>query len=678
MEDSTNKTPRLNIFALPDQTTIIVVILIATMFAAMAGISANSPLAVFWPLTLALLLLSLRDLFAWPERELRRWRCVPGSDHHAVVQLRIDELSRRLGLGRTPLLWITPNTAIMARAIGGLKRRYILVGAAAADNLADYLKGGVEEKVQIADALLLHELIHFQHGDTLRVGYAAALLRVGLLVIGWAALFLFGWFLLLAIAAHEISRYSPADLAARFDAALPGLGFRDLILTTLPSPEEWEAFRARVPTLNMALVLTYAFANTAPIAVASGALLPLLWNKLMRIREFYADAGVAHAQDSIVYLIETPRLASVPLGEQAIPVLNISYSWWAGIATSFRKYLSELLIWFGRLRDGQLYTRIFGTHNLLKRREALDRPSLIFDRGAKRSWFIGFVVLTFELLLMGTSALFYTGTWPMHVPVLVAFVLLALEQMIDVVIEPSNARALAPKIGITLVPQTGLLLLTLGSLTSMALLRPADFADFFNTAGAVIGGYVGITPDYLLTKPEEVPGIMLQMVALNLVQPVVIFGVLLVALKLVRRALVRMLSWYGRFKGPHDWKQHAFRLISACALVLIVAVLPPLTELALARFMWTAWHLVGAALGGVVVVGLIGWFITQDRRYAGRCPSCNKQVPDPYEFRRRCPECSDLLNPWLFAWYEVETRRRRSQTHLAIQSHEPHVGLEEL
>lgn len=678
MEDPTSKIPRLNIFALPDQTTIMVVILIATMFAAMVGISANAPLAVFWPLTLALLVLSLRDLLGWPERELRRWGCTSGSDRHAVVQQRIDELSRRFGLRRAPRLWITPKTDLMARAIGGLKRHYIVIGATVADNLAEYLDGSAEEEIRIADALLLHELAHFRHGDILRFGYVAALLRVGLLLIGWAALFLLGWLLLLAIAGREMVSYSAAEIAARFDAALPGLGFRNLILKTLPSPEEWEAFRARAATLNMGLVLAFAFANTAPLAVASGTLLALLWNKLMRVREFYADAGVAHAQGTIAYLLGTPRLASVPLHGEVTPTLNGSHSWWTRIADSFQKYLNESLAWLGRTPAGQLWIRIFGTHNVLPRREALDRPDLTFDRGLKREWLFGFVVLTFELLLMGTSALFYIGTWPMHVPALVAFVLLALALMVDIVIEPPITRTLVRMIGITLVPHTVLVIVTLGLLTVGALLSPTSLAAFFNNTGAVIGGYVGFIPDYLLTKPEEMPGLVLQMAALNLVQPLVMFGVLLAALEILRRALARMLSWYGQFESPRDWKQLGFRLIGASAFVLVVAVLPLLTELALARFEWTTWHLVGVALGVMVVMGMVGWFITQDRRYAGRCPNCNKQAPGSYEFRRRCPECGDLLNPWLFASYEAEPRRRRSRIRLIIQTQEPHVGIEEL
>lgn len=677
MEYRTNKVPRLNIFALPDQTTVLVAILIAIMFATMVGISANAPIGVFWPLTLALLVLSLRNLLAWPERELWRRGRKTATERHLVVQQRIEELSRELGLRRAPELWIVPDRRFLAQALGGGNRRYILVGAAVADNLADYLAYGGEEEARIVDALLLHELTHFQQGDTLRVGYADSLLRVGLLLIGWAALFLLGWLLFLAIAGREVLSYSPVDIAARFEAAMPGFGIRDLVLLALGSVEEWEAVRARAETLNIGAVLFFAFANTAPIAVISGVLLALLWHKLMRIREFYADAGVAHAQGSITYLLKIARLASKPMDGEAAPVLNSSHSWWAGVAVGFQEHLNHSLIWLGSTWIGKLWRRVFNPHYSQNQREALERPELVFDRGVKRGWLFGFVVLAFELLLTGTSALFYSGSWPMHVPVLVAFALLALALMVDLVIARPNVGEVSRIVAITLVPHTVLLLITLCLLFVGALVAPVYLATFFNSAAALIGGYTGFIPGDLLTRPGEMPGIVLQMAALNLGQPLLMFGVLLAAIEIMRRALGRTLTWYSRFNSTHDWMRVSFLLIGACVFVLAVAVLPPLTELALFRFAWTWWHRIGMILGIIVAASLAFWFIIQDRRYAQRCPRCGAQVPGSYEFGQSCPEGNELLNPWLFAHYEVEPRRHRPRTFARLLAQESPEGIEE-
>lgn len=650
--DPSNEAPLFpNIFALPSQTTILATILVAVMFATMAGISANAPIAVFWPLTISLLALSLRELLAWPERELRKLKAYPAEAHHSIVQRRIGELATFLNLKRPPQLWLVPDP-FQAQALGPLYRRYLLVGTSVADNMAEKLAD--PSLASMVDALLLHELAHFQHGDNVRIGYTRALLRTGGFLIGWAALFLVGWILLLIVAQRDIFSISPLELADRSELLMPDIGLRKIVLTSLPSVEEWQQAREKAGRINLNLVLLYVVGNTFPVAMGSGMFLVVLWRKLLRTREYYADAVAVHLQGTITPLLRMPiRLFSQRLAISSKP----DTSWLVRRRDLVAKWLQAI----GRqkkatTRSTAILERAFATHPTPEQLEtALKDPATIYDGWAKSGWLFGFAILAFEQLMMGTSAFFYFSEWPMHMLVVPAFLLVSLTLMVRVALNGVTLRDTFKIMVVILTPHTILLLFILAGLWFTVLVAPTRLASFFDSAASFFAGFTGILPKELLSDPATMSTLILQATAANLIQPPIMLMLAVAALELTRRLIARTLTWYGHFNAVQDWKRCIYRLVGLLTLALAGGILVPATDLALLRFeklaqpLHLALFIVGITSGVIVAV----WFINQDRRYARRCPHCAELVSGNYSFGQRCPSCAALLNPWLTISYDI-------------------------
>src|SRR5262245_46846590 len=212
---------RLNLFALPNQTTILVILLVSVLYGTLIAVGATVQPVIFWLLALGLLVLSLRGLLSWPERECARNKLAPAGEEFAPVQTLIARLACDLELPRAPQLMLSRDDDL--RIFGSWRRWYIAMDEGRARKMMDML--GNETLEPQAEAALLHELCHFKHGDHSWTGYARALLRASLWLMVWATVMLVGILGLLSLAQRAFfENHSPARVAERLNAIVPGAG----------------------------------------------------------------------------------------------------------------------------------------------------------------------------------------------------------------------------------------------------------------------------------------------------------------------------------------------------------------------------------------------------------------------------------------------------------------------
>jgi hypothetical protein len=666
---------RLNIFALPNQTSILVFLLVATLFGFVLAISTNAAIPL-WPLALALLLLSLRRLLAWPEREIRQCNLEPAGETFQPLQGYIAYLSSadKLALRRVPQLVLSSERDSII-TIGAVQRWYLVMDRQIATFMLEQLHDPEHdpEMVVYIEAVLLHELHHFKHGDNLQVGYARDLLGASLRLFGWAAAFLLGLYTLVLIAAQDFFSYSPVELVRRFDAVLPGIGVGAVLLAGLPSMAEWEEVRQQAANINLGLVAFSVFGNTYALAIIAGTLILLLWRKILRMREFYADAGVAHIQRDIVPLLQarirlSPGVAlhTTTIEESASTGVRVAQT----VSRQVRSFWSDLWDWVYQWQPVAWLGQVLRENvSLRERRVCLCDPNRVYGTWKAIAVLVGFSVLVLDILLAGTSALLYIGQWPLHFPVLTTFVVVGLYMVIWLVIGRPVWRDSVKIVGLVMAFRAVMIIVSLLLLIATLVVNPAGLENFINTWAAFVAGYAG--NELLEIDPTE---FVIQASLFNLLQLPMAFGLMLASIWGYTWVMRRVLTWYGYLDAAQHvvtladaalvdserqrrrWLRVTYILVFWGALVAGLGVLPLVTDLILLRFdeVFLPWRIIGLAVALIIFsLGLV-WFWRQDRRYAQRCPHCGTAVPGHYELGKRCPECEQLLHPWLFVEYNTE------------------------
>src|SRR4051812_14700945 len=97
---------KINVFAMPSLTTILVIILTCVVFGTLLAVGINAQRAIFVPLLLGMVALSLRGLLAWPEREYAMSRLRPAGPEFKAIQECIARLAGQIDLKRVPVLMI--------------------------------------------------------------------------------------------------------------------------------------------------------------------------------------------------------------------------------------------------------------------------------------------------------------------------------------------------------------------------------------------------------------------------------------------------------------------------------------------------------------------------------------------------------------------------------------------
>jgi hypothetical protein len=483
-------------------------------------------------------------------------------------------------------------------------------------------------------------------------GYARALLRTSVGLIGWATSFLLGWALLLILAQDYFITHSPVDMAQQFEALLARQGVTgvDIPSDMFLSMEEWEELRERVSQTDYGLLAHQVFLNTFALSLITGGLLLFLWRKLLRTREFYADAGVVHVQRDM-----TPLMQVV-------------------VQSAIQEDTSMLPPWVQRARHlwGKLWVWLPTAHPTIQhRQECLRDPGQVYGSWFGTAALIGLFVMVIELLLAGTSALFYYGNWPLHFPVLAIVLLVSLFMVVSLVEGRSVWRESLKIVTVAFIPHILLLLLTLVILWLLLLMLPAYLEDMLDTAASSIAGYIGLNAGDAFSG-GELFGYVAGATFINLLQvPVMVLltlGTVWLNIWLVRH----ILTWYQVGTGQQQIMRIVYGAISFSSLVLAFGVLPIVTDIVLLRFeaVFSPWlWLMGAA---ALLTGGAGgtWFWHQHRLYACKCPHCGANVSGIYHTGRACATCHHTLHPWLLVNYARIGKSEASdgRTHLFDQN----------
>lgn len=637
-------TRKLNIFALPSQTTILVVLVICAIYATAIAISVGPTFFPLWPLMVGLAILSLRGWLGWPERQHRLHHLTPANQQFPALQELIAQLVYDRRLKRTPYLMISQKP-VGPYIYGGWRRWYIALGQQQAAEIEASLRD--QDNRPYIEAVFLHELHHFKLGDHRLIEYTRALLHAGWQLLGWGGFFIFGWMILLAILTQDILRMPPTAQAARVEAQLPGLGLGQFISTILPPDAEWQEVKQIAPNVNPLLAAMSALINTWVVVVISAALVSLFWRKIARLREFYADAAVAHIQGTSAFLADAHAfiLSTIPLQLATDEHLSKSQH----LKNRFQRSTASI---FSRLPATPEWLQYHPSRT--RRIAALDDPRLVFDDWPKSAWLIGLFVLVLDLMLTQTTAQYYLGPWPLHFTVITTFILTSLTSIVEVVLGRSAWRNSVRVIAVVMLLRTGIVVLMLAIIGISVLVAPYRTGDSFDMIAYPIWNYAGVDED---PTAQNLPQLALVASIKMLTELPVGLLILLAATWAQLQVTQRVLTWYSY---PNAY-QHILRIIygsiALFAGILALAVLPILTDIVRWRFTDalspSRWIFVIALL--LATLAAYWWFRFQDRRYARRCSKCGAVLGGQYQLGRRCNVCDHWLHEWLYIHYSTET-----------------------
>ena len=283
-----NNHNRTNLHAFPNQTAvsfwIIVLVLLGVMIAGAVG---PSPI-LMWPTTLTILILPVRALLTWPDREIKNRQDVEATD--ALIESGTLQRLQKILITlagehgyHEPVKIIIGRTTDKISAVGSWRRHYLIIGKGVAQHLDNDLQ--TPERQAVAEAALLHEIAHFLHRDVQRVGYTRELLRNSFIVILWWMFFLLGLVGFIGQVGQAFLDLKPDELTAEMP---PMVGELFTSIVTLP-PDERAEIVSKVETISIELVLNYVTNAFSPIIWMAFFLWLFFWRRMLRLQEHYAD-----------------------------------------------------------------------------------------------------------------------------------------------------------------------------------------------------------------------------------------------------------------------------------------------------------------------------------------------------------------------------------------------------
>lgn len=637
MNEEPQHSPKLNILALPNQTTIlfglIVVVLIGSVI---AGSFDSQPF--MWLLAVGLLLLPLRAFLDWPNREFRRYQLADAGSEFSDLTHIIQEEARTIRLARVPKLALSEQD-IDPHTFGSRRRWYIGLSRRQALQLQEDLKD--ESKRPAIRAIILHELYHFKNGDYWQMGYTQALLRTAALFMTWAIVFLLGYGFFLLLVQPEVLRLDIAALVNQIETLSPEL--KSFYITLLPSAGEWAAAQQKAAEIDLRFVLYFISSAILPFIIISAVLWLFFYRKLLRIREIYADAGVIQTQKATSFLISAFFLTSriVPVGKPFhLSILN-----------ELNKLSQNILYKIDSLLP-KFVTRRFSRYPDVERRlVALVDPLKAFDSWAVTAFSLGSLALILEILLSTPLMLPYQGQWPLHFSVLAVSVVVTLALVTPLVLGNPGWRPMLKIICLVVCLRLAWLLFTFAVMLFLLVVAPEMFIQIMSAAIISVARYSRSLTGPIFDNPQlfiiEAAWVNTQQVFIVLASLILLIGGNILLLR-------RWLTWYSFPEGQRLLMKTAYGVIAMTTAFFGLAVLTPVTNFLL-RPEEILSPLVVVGVGFGMVIGMIGLvlFLYAHRKYAGRCPRCGQDIPGPYHLGKSCDACGELLHPWLIAEYEL-------------------------
>lgn len=666
MENLSLSTPKLNIFALPNQTTLLFWLIVAVVLGALfAGSIGTSPIPI-WPLTVALLVLPFRAFLAYPERHFARHDLSPAGDGYTRLQEAIQTNAVHIGLHRTPQLVVSSSKReLPIHTFGTFHQWYIAVGMDKAQALESKLANPAEAAT--TQAILIHELYHFKTGDYWQLGCVSELMRLTFKVMAWAVLFFLGFGALLLMAKPDVMQLNPSEMVSQM-AAPPEV--REWLLRRLPSPVAIEAVRQKAAGLDLSRVLTFVGSATLPFVVMGGALWGIYRPKLWRLREFYADAGIVHTQREILpfysALLPMPlvelRQFSRSLFSQAPARRSPFKKMWDGMKGGWTAIWDGVTgAWQKEERLQNKITQTWGTIQdalmefhppKLARMDAVKTPSRVFDDWAGIAFLVGSLTPLLEVLLLTPLTMLLVGGWPMHFPTLAVLVIVSFNFLIPAIAQgrpifKDTLKIVCLVMGLRLT----VILSIIGYLHLQSIRAPEALSQQLEDAIAAIARYAGTAKDLGF---EDLKAFVVEAAWVNIAQVLLVLVVSLMGLAAVAFLLRRLFTWYGFPQANPRLMKVARAVIWVTSLFLGLTLLPAITQALLKPNELLKPLTVILAFSGLAVAGFgLARFIRANQRYARRCPRCGGTIEAPYELGKRCPACHERLHPWLLWEYET-------------------------
>ena len=676
--------PKLNLLALPSQTTLLLILIVSVLLGAVFLGSAGAAPACLWPLAVGMLLLPWRGFLARPEKETARLARIPADDDFRILKDTVQRLCRELKLPRSPDLLVSPVPGLLY-TFGTFHRWFLVISKEIADQLQKELQD--PENAQRAQAVIIHELHHFKYGDYWKIGYVHQLVRTTFFFMSWAIAFTLGYGLIWVVAAPDIMAMDPPAIVAQMETLTPEM--QQFFLQAFPSTEEMAALRQRAAEIHPGRVLNFFIGAVLPFALAGLVLWKFYWPKMWRLREYYADAGTIQLQGDTAPLISALtgilppafqsdsqsrfREENIPIGRRILDGLQ------AGVALrgqTFSRRMSPLVPQYGGFFGGAppeqaerddstfkrfLYSARKALHNLTAshpaltmRLEAIKNPLQAFDTWRGTALLVGTLTLLLDILLSSPLTLIYSGAWPMHFSTLVILAVVPLTLLPALVLGRPVWKDLLKIIAVVVGIRLGWLLLTLGSLIALLLTAPDLLDEILAEAVAVTARFAGFSEE--LGFPSAVAFIT-EAAILNLAQVVIIFTVLVAGAVGTLRMLRRMLSWYALPHAEQRFAKLAYLPGAVYTVFFGLTVLPLLTVALLRPNEFANLGILIVPLMGLVltIAGFLSFFML-DHRFARKCPVCGEKVEGRFELgESQCKRgsCHAPLFPWLVADYKV-------------------------
>jgi len=627
---------RLNVLALPSLTGLLFALqALVIMGAALASLLPDSRIG--WPLILLpILLLTLRDFLQEPERLVRRYRLGPAPEA-APIEALVAELSRAAGLRPPQVLVGTMPVPLFS--FGSFRRHGLAVGRASVPWLRGLILSADAEERRMARVLIAHELAHFANRDIQVAGLARSLLKMTALYTLfslWVALVLV--MLLLAMGPEITQERFWLELGQ--STGIPGLNL-------LPLHDALKAYKPDVwllladpgdNQLETQMAIVYLSNVFLPFILALPILIGVFWRKLIRVREFYADAyAAAQVGGADVARLITDTIALFRAHLYLLPMPVRGWHRWRQLpATVFAWPTPVGLLSYAPRPE--------------ERAAALAEPLRLFGAPWQMALWTGLAVLLLELILRNSLTVLYITQPGAHLALLTAATVFSLWLL------PRLAAGLSLR---QLLPAIGSMVLVFGFLKLVPYLLDGLFLALAFLSGRL--HTVGLMLDVYLRAQIGLSAPATDslfawswFVEWHLLRPLAYyawFGLpLLLAFLLVNAGLWRgVLTWYacGHRIRLWLWLWPGVQLIGAAFIFIPVAdrlFFPAFYE-ATPLF----WLLLSGSLLLMLGAGLL--FALLHRRWGCRCPRCGGRVPGPFRPGKRCPHCQTLLHPWLLAPY---------------------------
>lgn len=662
LEDALDPSPRkLDIFALPSYTAILFGLIVAVILG--IAFTALLPGSQLWwpPVIFGLTLLPLRDFLQWPDRLLREYR-IRGSPADRVsnddpARREIEAALAALAPDRPPELCIT-DVPVDIESFGTFRRRYVAVGRSAATILAKKL--GSDKRRQPCLAMLCHELAHFANHDMSLAQLSRSLLKMTVLVMAaniWIGLLLVAFVI---IVSPEILRPEFwIGLSERLSALAPGFPRLDLtwMLDSLQQQNPYAFERLQDPAGRSALWFSsslYLVGAQLPFVLTGVVLWLFYWPRLMRIRELYADARSAqmlHDSDApLEALRQHGKLQLVP--DSARP------GGWQRLREGWASALGQAR---GLPLKLPVVGRFFKLHPEPETRElCLADPVQVFGKPHEIAITVGLAAILLDLGTRGILTAGYIYEPGPFLPVLIAFVITAIWLLPQISVAGTGSRRgslllkIALIVGIVTAMKLFMLVIDLGLVTFMRLADATSWGQALDLwvyvmlgvgAEGPLPGLMGVEVSWATFTEMHV---LRPMAYFGLALPPLLGGILWADATLKRHAL----TWYGL-----EARVRRVFWISTIVFALLLALLViPVLDHLLFPMIYSSWSLATVTgIAGVLLVAIAGgfWFWREDRRWAGRCPSCGQQMTGYYYPGRVCQDeqCHQALHPWLVASY---------------------------